>query len=58
MQNQQNKNDEYRYLSVSEYAKTISRSTTHVYNLIADGKIDTIPYARGNYNGYVIRLKK
>ena len=51
-------NDEYRYLSVSEYANMLQKSTTHVYNMIAKGMLDTIPYQRGNYNGYVIRLKK
>jgi len=50
--------DEYRYLSVSEYAKMKNVSTTTVYTLIQEGKLETIPYRRGAYNGYVIKLKK
>ena len=50
------RNDEYKYLSVSEFAKMKNVSTTTVYTLIQEGKLETIPYRRGAYNGYVIKL--
>lgn len=55
MENKQN--EEYRYYSVSEFAKKLGRSTTYVYSQIAEGRLDTIPYTRGKYNGFVIREK-
>ena len=51
-------NDEYRYLSVSEYAEMVGKSTTHIYGMIARNELETIPFQRGNYNGYVIKIKK
>lgn len=54
----ENKNDEYRYFSVSEYAQLIGKSTTHIYNMIAKGEVETVPFQRGQYHGYIIRLKK
>ena len=51
-------NDEYRYLSVSEYAEMIGKSTTHIYGMIARNELETIPFQRGNYNGYIIKIKK
>lgn len=51
-------NDEYRYLSVSEFAQLIGKSTTHVYNMIAKGEVETVPFQRGQYNGYIIKIKK
>ncbi len=49
--------DEYTYYSVSDYAYMIGKSTTYVYSLIASGKLETIPYKRGKYNGYIIKEK-
>ena len=51
-------NDEYRYLSVSEYAEMVGKSTTHIYDMIARNELETIPFQRGNYNGYIIKIKK
>lgn len=52
------KNEEYRYLSVSEYAQLIGKSTTYVYGMIARNELETVPFNRGQYNGYVIKIKK
>ena len=55
---QNNKSNEYRYLSVSEFATEIGRSTTYVYNMIANNQLETVPFQRGKYNGYVIKVAK
>ena len=50
-------NDEYKYLSVSEFAQLIGKSTTHVYGMISRNELETVPFQRGKYNGYIIKIK-
>lgn len=42
------------WISVSEYAKLIGRSTTHVYSLIAQGAVVAMSFTRGKNNGYLV----
>lgn len=42
------------WISVSDYARLIGRSTTHVYTLIAEGMVEYIPFNRGKNKGYLI----
>lgn len=51
-------NDEYTYLSVRDFSQLIGKSTTHVYNMIAKGEVETVPFQRGKYNGYIIKIRK
>lgn len=46
---------EEEWISVSSYAKLIGRSTTHVYNLVKEGKVEFKTFNRGKYIGILIK---
>lgn len=42
------------YISVSEYAKFISRTPAHVYNMIKEGLVSSVMFERGTMKGWLI----
>lgn len=46
-------NDEW--ISVSEYARKVKKSTTFVYSLIKEKKVEFKSFSRGKYVGYLIK---
>ena len=49
---------EFVYVSVSDYAKKRGVSTTIVYNWIRHGTIDAIKFQRGKMNGWLVKCAK
>ena len=47
--------EDWEYISVSDYARQIGKSSQHVYNLIRSGELETIKFKRGEYNGVLIK---
>jgi len=43
------------WMSVSEYARKVGKSTTYVYSLIRDKKVEYKSFNRGKYIGYLIK---
>ena len=46
-------NDEW--ISVSSYSRKIGKSTTYVYALIKEKKVEYKSFSRGKYVGYLIK---
>lgn len=42
------------WISVSEYARKVGKSTTYVYSMIRDKKVEYKSFKRGKYVGYLI----
>lgn len=42
------------YISVSEYAAFIGKTTSQVYNLINDGLVPCVKFQRGTMNGKLV----
>lgn len=45
------------WVSVSEYSRKVGKSTTYVYSLIRDKKVEYKSFKRGKYVGYLIKYK-
>ena len=43
-----------QYISVSEYAKFIGKTSAHVYNMIREGLVASVLFERGTMNGWLI----
>lgn len=43
------------YISVSEYAKLIGKSTQMVYNMIDAGIVEAKSFARGSMRGWLVK---
>lgn len=43
-----------QYISVSEYAKFINKTSAHVYNMIREGLVSSVMFERGTMNGWLI----
>lgn len=45
-----------KWISVSEAARLLGMSTTHVYSLIHDNKVEYRRFVRGKYKGYLVYI--
>ena len=43
-----------QYISVSDYAKYIGRTSAHVYNLIKEGIVSAVTFQRGTMIGRLV----
>lgn len=48
-------NNQQQYISVSEYANMVGKSTQTIYNRIKDGTVKYITFSRGKYKGILIK---
>ena len=44
------------WVSASEYASMIGKSTQTVYNMVHAGTIDSKTFKRGKYNGILVKV--
>lgn len=42
------------YISVSDYAKFIGKTSAHVYNLIREGLVSSVTFTRGTMKGRLV----
>lgn len=50
--------NKFEWISVSELAKRLGKTTQTVYNLIKDGKYETVEFKRGKMRGYLVKVEK
>lgn len=50
--------EDYEWISASEYAARFGVSKQTVYNKIKSEELVARPFKRGLYNGYIVRVKK
>ena len=48
------KNNDVDWISVSDYAKNVGKSTQWVYNQIRDGRLKALQFGRGKYRGLLV----
>lgn len=51
-------NEEFEYISVSEYAEREGVSSQTIRNRIKDNLIETVTFKRGKLNGILCKIKK
>lgn len=47
-----------RWVSASEYATMIGKSTQTVYNMVHAGTVESKSFKRGKYNGILVKVSE